>query len=703
MFVTFIVLQTHTSTRGANRPSACVASLPIFNDDDRVRAEVRWLLRVIETNQSFSSQEGMAKCFSAMFHDSKIAQNFSCSESKARYTTVHGLAPYLQQQLRDKVKSDRFVLLFDESLNKKLQQKQMDIHLRFWNGSQVETRYATSAFLGHADAATVVAALKESVNSLGVGLENVLQLGMDGPNVNWKVFDDLAAEIRMEKDTDLLNVGSCGLHVVHGAFKNAMEGTKWELEEILKAAYNLFNNTSARRDDFQRLTGSKEFPFKFAAHRWVENVSVLERMIKVLPALCQYVKAVHDKKLPSPGTHSFGVLSSECLSPLLDVKLKFALGFASIVQPFLLKYQTDKPALPFLVGDLLVMIKEVLQKFIRSDCLPKIQSCVSLRKNEFADKANHQQVDLGFSAEKALKNLMEVSKKVTESEVFSFRAKAKEAFICFIKKLMDKSPLAFPLARGLACLSPELMNTAPDASKKLFRRVLLTLVQKKRLNEGICDKVEREYAALVDGAAEAGKGDAFRDFSFSTQRLDEFLQEKMKMYPTAWSVVRELLLLSHGQATVERGFSYNKQVVVENQDEGSLIARRLVKDHITSAGGSRNVIINKEMVAYARSSYQRYSQHLEAEKERKVKEMKQRKRKAEEDCIEELKAKKARITRDIEVLYKGVKEYALKCEKTGNISFITQSNALREKAEKKETELKETESELREKLEVFRQ
>jgi len=36
-------------------------------------------------------------------------------------------------------------------------------------------------------------------------------------------------------------------------------------------------------------------------------------------------------------------------------------------------------------------------------------------------------------------------------------------------------------------------------------------------------------------------------------------------YPKAWSVCELVLLLSHGQASVERGFSVNKELVVENQ------------------------------------------------------------------------------------------------------------------------------------------
>ena len=43
-----------------------------------------------------------------------------------------------------------FVVLFDEGLNKKMQGKQMDVHIRYWNdqSNEVRTRYFSSEFLG---------------------------------------------------------------------------------------------------------------------------------------------------------------------------------------------------------------------------------------------------------------------------------------------------------------------------------------------------------------------------------------------------------------------------------------------------------------------------------------------------------------------------------------------------------------------------
>ena len=39
-------------------------------------------------------------------------------------------------------------------------------------------------------------------------------------------------------------------------------------------------------------------PLKFCKTRWVENVPVTERSVKILPDLTKYVKAVEAKKCP---------------------------------------------------------------------------------------------------------------------------------------------------------------------------------------------------------------------------------------------------------------------------------------------------------------------------------------------------------------------------------------------------------------------
>lgn len=50
--------------------------------------------------------------------------------------------------------------------------------------------------------------------------------------------------------------------------------------------------------------------------------------------------------------------------------------------------------------------------------------------------------------------------------------------------------------------------------------------------------------------------------------------------------MRVLLLLSHGQASVERGFSTNREALADNLAQHTLVAKRQVKDYIGAMGGS---------------------------------------------------------------------------------------------------------------------
>lgn len=97
----------------------------------------------------------------------------------------------------------------------------------------------------------------------------------------------------------LVSVGSCGLHTLHNAFKCGF--TAWQLDKLLRAMHTLFYNVPARREDYITVTKSSLFPLSFCAHRWVENLPVVERALAVWPSLLLY-KPVKTKRLSNPGT-----------------------------------------------------------------------------------------------------------------------------------------------------------------------------------------------------------------------------------------------------------------------------------------------------------------------------------------------------------------------------------------------------------------
>ena len=60
-----------------------------------------------------------------------------------------------------------------------------------------------------------------------------MQISMDGPATN-------LLQERAESDLDLpilINLGSCGIHVVHGGFKSGVEATGWQLDSLLRSMF----------------------------------------------------------------------------------------------------------------------------------------------------------------------------------------------------------------------------------------------------------------------------------------------------------------------------------------------------------------------------------------------------------------------------------------------------------------------------------
>ena len=60
------------------------------------------------------------------------------------------------------------------------------------------------------------------------------------------------------------------------------------------------------------------------------------------------------------------------LAVVVDVKLHFILSVAKRLQPFLKMYQVDKPMMPFLVPDLLKLVKDLLDHFVHQDVVESL-------------------------------------------------------------------------------------------------------------------------------------------------------------------------------------------------------------------------------------------------------------------------------------------------------------------------------------------
>jgi hypothetical protein len=338
----------------------------------------------------------------------------SIGQDKVSYSIKFGLAPYFHAQLMDVVlKSAAYVICFDESLNKVTQEGQMDCYVRFFNNDkkQVMTRYITSSFLGHATANNMKAAFTENCKRLDP--RKLLQISMDGPSVNLKLHRTLSSEMMEDADNpSLVDIGTCGLHTVHNAFKAAMQATEFGIDSLLSSLWWLLHDTPARREDFKKIIKdvNVRFPLKLCAHRWAENVNVIRRALDIWPAIEKYVKHVqepHNAKI-KPSSASYKRIEKAIHNPL-RCRLQFALSLALQLHPFQTKFQSDWPLVPLLPEAVGALLTSVLARFIKHSVLqPAQNNWKELLKIDVSQCSNYRQlddIDYGFSAKTSLSNL----------------------------------------------------------------------------------------------------------------------------------------------------------------------------------------------------------------------------------------------------------------------------------------------------------
>ena len=182
---------------------------------------------------------------------------------------------------------------------------------------------------------------------------------MDGPSTNWNVLNLVNNQLVENGYKNSIEIGSCTLHIVHGAFQTGATKSGWELNKVLKGLYKIFNKSPARRDIYLKEGNSSKFPMKFCETRWIEDKEVAEHASVV--ATVKYWEGLSKSKKPR-NNKSFETLVVHYQDLLMTAKLHFFAFMAGILKPFLVLFQTDKPMLPFMYDELSEISKRNTRK-----------------------------------------------------------------------------------------------------------------------------------------------------------------------------------------------------------------------------------------------------------------------------------------------------------------------------------------------------
>nr|CAD7200981.1 unnamed protein product [Timema douglasi] len=404
----------------------------------------------------------------------------------------------------------------------------------------------------------------------------------------------------------LLNLGTCGLHVVLGSLRTGVESVDWDISSLLCHMYYLFTDSPARRALFTQLTGCASFPLKFCGVRWLEYAKCFQTALQIWNHVVKFLK---EAKLPK--TKPVETLKRAACDPFLKCKLAFCKTIADECQPFLQRFQTSKPMTPYLFEAV-----EKLLRYLMNRCVkPDLMKCTGPNKN----------IDVGFATKRLLG---ETAITVTERQKLEFIHECRSMLTTMIAKLQERSPLKQKAVRGLSSLDPCVIQHSPQLGQKRFSFLLEELNHANIINDVLAENAKKEYLHFCN-LKKSQLQEIFRPCDqFSDEvGLDTIYGSFLigdANYKHLWEVIKICLVLSHGNATVEGGFSVNKSLLVENMHEKTVTAQRHIHDEIQEAGGIKNIHISKKMLDYVRGARKRYHEYLEMKKQERSEEDKKK-------------------------------------------------------------------------------
>ena len=126
-----------------------------------------------------------------------------------------------------------------------------------------------------------------------------------------------------------------------------------------------------------------------------------------------------------------------------------------------------------------------------------------------------------------------------------------------------KKPFEACTCKEIGSWDPRAMVLHPAEATKIFQKVLESFIELKWKTSEQTDGVMAQYRKFVSDVKQYHQQKVV-SFRVGEDRLDHFLHEEhiqKREFEDLWTLFKQLLTLSHGQASVERGFSVNKKLL----------------------------------------------------------------------------------------------------------------------------------------------
>ncbi|KAL0149902.1 hypothetical protein M9458_054796 [Cirrhinus mrigala] len=467
----------------------------------------------------------------------------SMSNAHASYLCTHGIAAYWKSEMSSKLKTKMFSLNVDEATDGNMD-RILNVLVRYYDEDvgKVATQHLASRKLNIADALTITKTLTDILQSYSLNWNQVVGILLDNCSVMRGKKSGVETLVRRENPS-LLDVSGDTVHMVSNAAKALLNPFQGFVEQFCSDVYY----------DIEKSPKQKEVFSEFQSLLHLENKSLIRpissRFLQMLD-VCNRIQELMDPLT----VHFYSVLSSHdqhkhrwLLNQLLDKhavtsdekariiglqqqmaksarigsdvnkkrKTRICMLFSEFdklttiidlyrgvlptFQVFLKKLQHEKPMIHVLHAEMLLLVRELLSKFMKPETIPLsakglLKLNVHQRDLQYTDK----RLSVGRFSFFAL-NKARVEKKPWVQKVYS---SLREGYIKAATFLLKNLPLNNNIITSLSALTPSLiLHESVQGAFNTLAKALPNAVKSEEL--GQLDEEVRAYQINTDLGAQA--------------------------------------------------------------------------------------------------------------------------------------------------------------------------------------------------------
>ena len=322
--------------------------------------------------------------------------------------------------------------------------------------------------------------------------------------------------------------------------------------------------------------------------------------------------------------------------------MRFLKSVGQLLNDFLIPFQTKKPLIHAPHSALRELILKLLQRFVKPEVLNDVTDFEEIDFDSDDNIRPAAAIHIGDNRDFLFVSINEGERKRFIFDVHQF-------YKSVSKYLLKKLPLNHETYYDLQVLHPDKLYWPSDPLRSLTR---LSHHVSHLISPSDVDGLKDEWNILYENEAAATTVAVSSD-------LDEYwntISNKRNslgnpQFPLLTKCARTFMIISHGNADPERGFSENKHILTSERSslsEASIIGLRSVKDAFhTVDGDPLKMDITRPMLRAVRESSKVYRAAVEEEKKKNIVselERMKRKRKITDNMqLKELQAEKEQL------------------------------------------------------------